>query len=188
MTESRRVKPLVRARARARKERPSPGISIRNLGPKDWPAVRRIYLEGIRTGNATFETNPPSWKNWGGNHLPFARFVAICAGEVAGFAALSPVSSRRAYAGVAEASVYVGAAHRGIGAGSKLVEKLIDASEERGVWTLQAGIFPENEASLRLFKRAGFRDVGRRERIGRLAGRWRDVCLLERRSPKVGHD
>ena len=165
---------------------PSPGISIRNLEPKDWPAVRRIYLEGIRTGNATFETSPPPWNKWDASHLPFARFVAVSDGEVAGFAALSPISSRRVYVGVVEASVYVGARHRGIGAGSKLVEKLIEASEEHGVWTLQAGIFPENEASLGLFKRSGFKEVGRRERIGRLAGRWRDVCLLERRSLKVG--
>ncbi len=191
----RRIRDLDRARrtprgpassSRPRPGGPSPGISIRNLEPKDWPAVRRIYLEGIRTGNATFETSPPPWNKWDAGHLPFARFVSVADGEIAGFAALSPISSRRVYAGVAEASVYIGAGHRGIGAGSKLVEKLIEASEEHGVWTLQAGIFPENEASLHLFKRAGFRDVGRRERIGQLAGRWRDVCLLERRSLKVG--
>jgi phosphinothricin acetyltransferase len=155
-------------------------FTIRPLLAPDWPAVRAIYLEGIATGNATFETAAPEWERWDAAHLAHCRFVAA-AETVLGFAALSPVSARQVYAGVAEVSVYVGAQTRGAGVGRALLGELIRISEAAGIWTLQAGIFPENHASLRLHETAGFRIVGTRERIGRLAGRWRDVVLLERR-------
>ena len=154
--------------------------------PADWPQVRRIYLEGIATGDATFETEAPSWERWNDAHLTFARLVARSESDVTGWAALSPVSSRRVYAGVAETSVYVGLDSRGQGIGRALLEALIQASESNGIWTLQAGIFPENRASIRLHQALGFREVGRRERIGQQNGVWRDTLLLERRSAIVG--
>jgi phosphinothricin acetyltransferase len=159
---------------------------IDNMQPADWPQVRRIYLEGIATGDATFETEAPSWERWNDAHLAFARLVARSESEVTGWAALSPVSSRRVYAGVAETSVYVGLDSRGQGIGRALLEALIQASESNGIWTLQAGIFPENRASIRLHQALGFREVGRRERIGQQNGVWRDTLLLERRSAIVG--
>lgn len=152
------------------------------MSPRDWESVRVIYLEGIATGIATFETSAPSWEEWDSRHLPHSRLVARRNGEVAGWAALTPVSKREVYAGVAEVSIYVGSAHRGTGIGRALLAALIDESEKNGIWTLQAGIFPENERSLNLHKLAGFREVGTRERIGQLRGQWRDVVLLERRS------
>ena len=152
----------------------------------DWLPVKRIYLEGIATGHATFETEAPSWEKWNDAHLAFARLVARAGSEVKGWAALSPVSSRRVYAGVAETSVYVGRDSRGQGIGRALLEALIQASESKGIWTLQAGIFPENTGSIELHKALGFREVGRRERIGKLNGVWRDTLLLERRSAIVG--
>lgn len=152
----------------------------------DWPAVARIYGEGIATGDATFETEVPDRKGWDEGHLECCRLVAELEGEVVGWAALSPVSSRCVYAGVAEVSVYVGKGARGAGVGSRLLAALVEASEEEGVWTLQAGIFPENEASIALHERCGFRVVGVRDRIGEMHGRWRDVVLMERRSPRVG--
>ena len=152
----------------------------------DWLQVKRIYLEGIATGHATFETEAPSWEKWNDAHLAFARLVARAGSEVKGWAALSPVSSRRVYAGVAETSVYVGRDSRGQGIGRALLEALIQASESKGIWTLQAGIFPENTGSIELHKALGFREVGRRERIGKLNGVWRDTLLLERRSAIVG--
>jgi len=153
----------------------------------DWPGVSAVYAEGIVTGQATFETEVPAWESWDAAHLPFARLVARGAsGRVAGFAALCPVSARRAYAGVAEVSVYVGAEFRGRGVGGALLRALVRESEARGVWTLQASVFAENSASLALHRREGFREVGRRERVARLAGRWRDTVLLERRSTVVG--
>jgi phosphinothricin acetyltransferase len=148
--------------------------------------VRVIYLEGIATGNATFETSAPEWETWDAAHLPHGRLVARADGEIAGWAALSPISSRCVYAGVAEVSVYVAATARGSGTGRALIAALIEASEAAGIWTLQAGVFPENTASLALFEKSGFRLVGRRERIGRLDGRWRDTLLLERRSVVAG--
>lgn len=156
------------------------------MTPEDWDQVRRIYLEGIATGDATFETEAPSWERWHAGHRRNARFVAREGTRVLGWAALSPVSDRCAYGGVAEVSVYVGSAARGRGVGRALLETLIRASEAGGIWTLQAGIFPENEASLELHRRLGFREVGRRERLGKLKGAWRDVLLLERRSAAVG--
>lgn len=153
---------------------------------EDWPAVRRIYAEGIATGDATFETSPPQWDAWDAKHLPHARLVAVSEGDIVGWAALSGVSDRCVYAGVAEVSVYVAASARGRGAGGRLLAALIAASEQAGIWTLQAGVFPENAASVAIHVRSGFRIVGQRERLGQLAGRWRDVLLLERRSRAVG--
>ena len=161
-------------------------IEIQPLSPRDWASVRAIYLEGIATGNATFEKSAPEWEAWDRSHLPACRLAARVAGEIAGWAALSPVSSRCVYAGVAEASVYVAAAMRGLGIGRSLLAALIEASEREGIWTLQAGIFPENTGSVALFQGAGFRMVGRRERIGCMDGRWRDTLLLERRSAATG--
>jgi L-amino acid N-acyltransferase YncA len=163
-------------------------IEVVTFEPAHWPAAERIYLEGIATGNATFETDAPSWEIWDGAHRQDARFVARRSGRVVGWAALTRVSGRCVYAGVAEVSVYVGSAARGEGVGRALLEALIAASEEAGVWTLQAGIFPENAASIALHERCGFRAVGRRERLGRLGPAWRDVMMLERRSTRVGTD
>jgi L-amino acid N-acyltransferase YncA len=162
-------------------------ILIEPLRPEDWPAVRAIYLEGIATGNATFEQTAPEWEKWDAAHLPAARIVARSgAGDVLGWAALSGVSSRCVYAGVAEVSVYVAERARGRGVGRELLARLIADSETEGIWTLQAGIFPENVASIALHERAGFRIVGRRERLGQMHGRWRDVVLMERRSEVAG--
>jgi len=154
--------------------------------PDDWAEVRRIYLEGIATGNGTFETEAPSWEKWDSGHLRDCRLVAHGGSAVLGWAALSAVSSRRVYAGVAEVSVYVGENARGNGIGRKLLAALIEASERSGIWTLQAGIFPENVASIALHKSLGFREVGRRERIGKMGEGWRDVTLIERRSRVAG--
>jgi L-amino acid N-acyltransferase YncA len=162
---------------------------IISLEPEDWPAVRAIYAEGIATGNATFETDLPEWEKWDSAHRKDCRIVAReLEGEnrVIGWAALSLVSSRRVYAGVAEVSVYVAAIARGRGIGKALLLALIEASESAGIWTLQAGIFPENTASLKLHKSCGFREVGIRRRIGKLGDIWRDVLLLERRSSIAG--
>jgi L-amino acid N-acyltransferase YncA len=164
----------------------TPQIEIRPLLEEDWPTVRTIYAEGIAMGNATFETEPPEWEKWNAGHLPKARLAAVRGGRVVGWAALSPVSGRCVYAGVAEVSVYVAEGMRGKGVGKVLLQALIAESEAGGMWTLQAGIFPENEASLALHQGCGFRIVGRRERIGKMGGRWRDVLLLERRSAVVG--
>ena len=161
-------------------------IEIRRLRPGDWDPVRRIYEEGIATGDATFETESPGWESWDASHLENCRLVAELEGRVVGWAALAPVSGRCVYGGVAEVSVYVGGDARGGGIGLRLLSALVESSERAGLWTLEAGIFPENVASLRIHERAGFRRVGRRERLGRLDGRWRDVVLLERRSPLVG--
>jgi L-amino acid N-acyltransferase YncA len=158
---------------------------VRDLRPEDWPQVAAIYEDGIRAGNATFETGVPSWAAWDAAHLDL-RLVAELGGEVAGWAALSPVSDRCAYRGVADESVYVAAGARGRGIGRALLDVLIPRSEEAGIWTLQAGIFPENTPSLRLHLGCGFRLVGVRERLGEVGGVWRDVLLLERRSEVVG--
>jgi L-amino acid N-acyltransferase YncA len=164
----------------------SPVVAIEAMDQADWPAVRRIYVEGIETGNATFETEAPDWEKWDASHLQSCRLVARRDGEVLGWAALSTVSSRCVYAGVAEVSVYVAGQVRGQGIGSQLLARLIDDSEQAGIWTLQAGIFPENRASLKLHERCQFRIVGIRERLGCLQGRWHDVVLLERRSNVAG--
>jgi L-amino acid N-acyltransferase YncA len=158
---------------------------VRDLRPEDWPAVRAIYEEGIRTGNATFETEAPSWEDWDAAH-PTLRLVAERDGSVVGWAALSPASSRPCYRGVGGVSVYVAADARGEGVGRTLLERLVERSEQEGYWTLTAGVFPENEASLALHRACGFRKLGVRERIGELGGVWRDVIWLERRSKLVG--
>jgi len=162
-------------------------LEITEMSLADREQVLRIYLEGIATGQATFETDVPSWEEWDGGHLPFARLVAISDGWVKGWAALSPVSRRTVYRGVAEVSVYVDRDWRRQGVGRVLLEKLIEASEKNGIWTLQASIFPQNEASIALHKSCGFREVGVRERIARLHGVWRNTVLLERRSKAVGN-
>jgi len=159
---------------------------LRGLRPDDWPEVARIFEEGIRTGNATFETEVPSWEAWDDAHLPAHRLVAERDGRVVGWIALAPVSPRKCYAGVAEVSTYVAEDARGEGVGRELLAALIESSERGGIWTLETGVFPENEPSLRLLQRFGFRVVGTRERIGRMHGMWRDVIFLERRSEVVG--
>ena len=163
-------------------------IEIVQMQPRDWKPVRAIYLEGIVTGQATFETEAPTWEQWDKGHSKTSRLLACNGKTIVGWAALSPVSQRRAYAGVAEVSVYVGKDHRGAGIGRALLEALITDSEEHGVWTLQAVVFPENTATVALHKRCGFREVGRRERISKLSGAWRDTVLLERRSALIGID
>jgi phosphinothricin acetyltransferase len=159
-------------------------IMLEPMGEEDWPAVKAIYEEGIATGLATFETEAPTWETWNEDHLVECRLVARDQGKVVGWAALSPVSGRCVYAGVAEVSVYVAARTRGRGIGKALLRRLVEESEEAGVWTLEAGIFPENVASIAIHKACGFREVGRRDRLGQLAGIWRDVLLMERRSLK----
>jgi phosphinothricin acetyltransferase len=159
---------------------------IEQMKASDWEQVRSIYLEGIRTGHGTFETSAPTWEQWDEAHLQFARLVARDGERVLGWAALSPVSRRSVYRGVAELTVYVAEAARGRGVGRLLLEALIAESERNGIWTLQASIFPENVASLELHRRCGFREVGRRERIGMMNGLWRDTLLFERRSGSVG--
>jgi L-amino acid N-acyltransferase YncA len=160
-------------------------IEIRPLTREDWPAVQRIYAEGIATGQATFETETPSWEAFNQGRLIGHRFVAVDRGNVVGWAALGLTSSRECYAGVVEHSVYVAEHARRKGIGRALLEAVIESTEEAGIWTLQTSIFPENEASVALHERLGFRVVGRRERIAKLQGRWRDTLLLERRSPVV---
>ncbi len=162
-------------------------ITVAMMLPSDWEQVRVIYLQGIATGLATFERSAPEWAAWDAARLPAPRLVASSEdGSLAGWAALSPVSSRCVYAGVAEVSVYVAEDQRGRGVGRTLLSALVAASEAAGLWTLQAGIFPENRASVALHHRCGFRTVGHREKLGLLDGVWRDVLLLERRSRSVG--
>jgi phosphinothricin acetyltransferase len=162
----------------------SQSVEIKEMSHADWERVRDIYAEGIATGLATFETDVPSWEAWHAAHRSFARLVARAGGRVVGWAALSPVSPRRCYAGVAEVSVYVSSADRGRGVGCQLLLAIIAESEKHGIWTLQGATFPENEVSLRLQRACGFREVGRRERIAQLKGVWRDTILTERRSSR----
>jgi len=162
------------------------GLGIEQMRPIDWPEVKAIYVEGIATGHATFETEAPVWEAWDAAHLRFARLVARDGQAISGWAALSPLSRRRAYAGVAEVSVYVAVKHRNAGVGRALLDALIAESEKKGIWMLQAAVFPENAATIALHLRCGFREVGRRERIGKLNGEWRDTILLERRSALIG--
>jgi len=168
---------------------PMPGhrnsASVAEMSVEDWPTVAEIFEQGIEDGDATFEVAVPSWAEWDASHLRRHRLVARVANEVAGWAALAPVSNRRAYRGVAWDSVYVSREARGRGIGRLLLERLVRDADAAGIWTLQAGIFPENAASIVLHQRCGFRIVGVRERLGRQDGTWRDVVLLERRSQVV---
>jgi L-amino acid N-acyltransferase YncA len=171
----------------------APQFKIDRMRPEDWDQVRAIYLEGIRTGHATFEAGAPDWEVWDSAHLPAHRLVVRAGDAILAWAALTPASGRCVYAGVAELSLYVAGGHRGKGIGSTLLEALINSSESAGIWTLQAGIFPENTASLALVKKHGFREIGKREKLGKmtygsLAGTWRDVIFVERRSKVAGRD
>ncbi|MGI6097200.1 MAG: GNAT family N-acetyltransferase [Dethiobacteria bacterium] len=162
------------------------GYIIREMRFEDWQQVKEIYRQGIETGISTFESEVPSWQEWDAAHIRSCRLVACRDGEILGWAALSPVSSRAVFSGVAEVSIYVGAEYRGQGFGKALLTKIIACSENEGYWTLQAEIFAENKASMELHKRCGFRVVGVREKIGRMKnGEWRDLTILERRSKKI---
>jgi phosphinothricin acetyltransferase len=161
-------------------------VTINEMKAEDWDAVKAIYEEGIATGQATFESTVPAWEEWDANHLQLCRLAARKGDRIAGWAALSAVSSRCAYGGVAEVSVYVAEEARGQGIGTRLLRALVQVSEREGFWTLQAGIFPENEASIHVHEKCGFRTVGRRERLGQMHGVWRDVVLMERRSTITG--
>jgi len=163
-------------------------ILIRMMNAEDWEQVRLIYKEGIETGNATFQREVPTWMEWDGCHLKSCRLIAESGRQVAGWAALAAVSTRAVYAGVAEVSVYVSGSCRKQGVGTKLLQHLIIASEKEKFWTLQAGIFPENTASLKIHENLGFRRIGHREKIGEMNGKWRDTLLLERRSLTIGID
>jgi L-amino acid N-acyltransferase YncA len=160
-------------------------LEIREMTRADWPEVEEIYAAGIETGNATFETATPTWEEFDAGRLADHRLVAVEDGRIVGWAALSPTSPRACYAGVVEHSVYVAAEHRGQGVGRALMEALLASADAAGLWTLQTSVFPENAATLALHERLGFRVVGRRERLARLGGVWRDTLLLERRSPNV---
>ena len=166
-------------------------ITMRAMTEHDWPAVAAIYFEGIAGGHATFAATPPaSWEDWCTGKINSCSLVACANDAVLGWAALSPVSARKVYAGVAEVSMYVSADAQGRGVGTQLLKSLIARSEAQGIWTLQAGIFPENVASMQLHRKHGFREVGRRERLGKMEfgprqDEWRDVMLFERRSPRV---
>ncbi len=155
------------------------GVEIRSMHVSDWPDLRTIYAEGIATGHATFETEPPEWEDRDAAHSTELRLVAVHEAQVVGWAAASPVSERCCYAGVVEHSVYVSQAHRGTGVGALLLRALVAASEANGNWTMQTGIFPENVASVALHEACGFRLVGRRERLGQLHGVWRDVLARD---------
>lgn len=159
---------------------------ITPLVEKHYPAVKKIYEQGLATGNSTFQTSAPDWTEWDSSHVSNCRIVGIENDQVIGWAALTPVSGRCVYAGVAEVSVYVDEKFRGKGYGTTLLDALIQESEKNDLWTLQAGIFPENVSSIRIHKALGFREVGYREKIGKLKGVWRNTVLLERRSSKVG--
>jgi phosphinothricin acetyltransferase len=161
-------------------------IQIDSLRESDWERVRAIYLEGLATGQASFETDAPSWEAWGAAHLAHSRLAARDEGRVVGWAALTPMSKRRCYAGVAEVSIYVAAAARGRGLGRRLLAELVASSERHGIWTLFGSTFPENAASLRAQAACGFRVMGRRERIAQHHGVWRDTVITERRSAIVG--
>jgi L-amino acid N-acyltransferase YncA len=160
-------------------------LQLRDLRPDDWAEVASIYRDGMRNGLATFETEVPSWESWHTSHTPGLRVVAEVFDEIVGWAALARASTRRCYRGVAEDSVYVAREWRGKGVGRALLEELIRRSEQAGIWTIQTSVFPENHASLALHRGCGFREVGVRERIGKRDGLWRDIVLLERRSPRI---
>lgn len=160
-------------------------IHIENLTQDDWDAVHSIYTEGIATGMATFETAPPSWEGWDSSHLPNCRLVVKEGPQIIGWAALSPVSKRSVYEGVAEVSIYLSKSNQKKGIGKILLKSLIELSEREGIWTLESTMFPENTASVQLHLACGFREVGYREKIGCLDGEWRDTILMERRSENI---
>ena len=159
---------------------------IEKMKEEDWPVIADIYREGIKTGNATFEEQIPDWRQWDESHLRQCRLVAKVDGQIVGWIALSLVSSRCIYSGVAEVSLYVKSSARGQGIGKALLKAAIEESERIGIWTLQSGTFPENVSSIALQKACGFREVGTREKIGCMNGKWRDVILMERRSKLIG--
>lgn len=161
-------------------------VLIEAMEPAHWSAVREIYREGIETGQATFETAVPTWEAWNSGHRPDCRLIALIDNQIVGWAALSPVSKRQVYNGVAEVSIYIAASARGQGIGKTLMHTLVTCSEEAGIWTLQSSVFPENEVSVALHQAFGFRIVGKRERIAQMHGSWRDTVLLERRSKITG--
>ncbi len=161
---------------------PSRMVEIAAMEAANWEQVTAVYAEGIATGVATFETETPTWEEWDAAHLSLARLVACSDGEIVGWAALAPISQRACYRGVTEVSVYVASTARGHGVGTALMRRLADDATAGGIWTLQATVFPENDASLALHQRVGFRVVGRRQLIAQLGGIWRDTVLLERRS------
>ena len=161
-------------------------VAIRSMTKNDWIQVAEIYRQGIETGNATFESQIPSWDKWDLAHVRSCRVVATIDNIVVGWAALIPVSARKVYAGVGEVSIYISNKYKGLKIGTKLLDRLIEESEKEGFWTLQAGIFPENAASIKLHQNHGFRIIGYREKIGQMKGIWRDTVLLERRSKKIG--
>jgi L-amino acid N-acyltransferase YncA len=161
-------------------------LIIDKMTENDWDEVARIYNSGIATKNATFEDKVPDWTAWNKAHRKDCRLVARISGKIVGWAALSDVSGRCVYSGVSEVSIYVDPGYHGRGIGDSLLKSLIEESEAQGIWTLQAGIFPENEISIRLHQKNGFRIVGTREKIGKMEGRWRDTVLLERRSKRIG--
>ncbi|HTS43224.1 MAG TPA: GNAT family N-acetyltransferase [Puia sp.] len=163
-------------------------MTIQSLLPIHWEVVKIIYEEGIATGNATFETKAPTWEDWNASHVENSRLIAVEGDRILGWAALTAVSGRCVYAGVAEVSVYVGEKSRGNGIGKKLLHVLNCESKKNNFWTLQAGIFPENKASIQIHEECGFGFIGVRQRIGKMNGRWRDTLLLERRSDKIGID
>ncbi len=161
-------------------------MNLVEISEENYPAVARIYGEGLQTGTATFETTIPNWEKWDAGHLSFGRILAVEADDYLGWASLSPVSSRCVYGGVAEVSVYVSDSARGKGVGEFLLKKLIEISEENNIWTLQSGIFRDNIASHKLHIKCGFREIGFKEKVGQLRGIWKDNVLLERRSKIVG--
>jgi phosphinothricin acetyltransferase len=163
-------------------------MEITKMLPHHWEDVKRIYEEGITTGNATFQTAAPGWEEWNSSHLQTCRLVAVEKDKLLGWVALTPVSGRCVYAGVAEVSVYVAQSARGKGVGKQLLQSVINESEPHNLWTLQAGVFPENISSIKIHEACGFKVIGRRERIGKMNGVWRDTILLERRSIVVGID
>lgn len=162
-------------------------IEIKHMEPQDWESVSKIYKKGIDAKNATFETEIPTWNQWNDAHIISCRLIATIHNVIVGWAALSPVSIREVYKGVAEVSIYVDIAQSGKGVGFKLLEKLISESEKAGFWTLQSGIFPNNNASLRIHEKLGFRKIGYREKIGKRDGAWHDNILMERRSKIIGN-
>ena len=161
-------------------------MQIIDLLTEHWESVKKIYEDGIATGNATFQTSAPTWEEWNQAHIPIPRLIAIENDEILGWSALTPLSGRCVYAGVAEVSIYIGSIARGKGIGKQLLNQLIEESEKQNIWTLQSGIFPENKASIALHLSAGFRIIGIREKIGMMDGKWRDIVLLEKRSHTIG--